>query len=195
MRVQVAHPAEHEPIVDLPYRDRLDQWRMSNVHSVLGLHRHVVKLVEYDDVSYVVKELPDDLALREYRLLRELAEDGLPTVEAVAAVTDRACGEALIITRHLDYSLPYRSLLMGRGLRIPYLGERLLDALVVLLVRIHLAGFFWGDCSLSNTLFRRAAGALQAYISDLETAERHAQLTAGLRSCDLEIATQNGAGG
>jgi len=195
MRVQVAHPAEHQPIVDLPYRDRLDAWRMSNVHDVLGLHRHVVKLIEYDHVSYVVKELPDDLALREYRLLRELDEDRLPTVEAVAAVTDRPCGEGLIITRHLDYSLPYRSLLMGRGLRIPYLGERLLDALVVLLVRIHLAGFFWGDCSLSNTLFRRDAGALQAYIIDMETAERHTELTAGQRSFDLEIATQNVAGG
>ncbi len=195
MRVQVAHPAEHQAIVDLPYRERLDAWSMPNVHNVLGLHRHVVKLIEYDEISYVVKELPDDLARREYRLLRELDDDGLPTVEVVAAVTGRPSGEGLIITRHLDYSLPYRSLLMGRGLRIPYLGERLLDALVVLLVRIHLAGFFWGDCSLSNTLFRRDAGALQAYIIDMETAERHAVLTDGQRSFDLDIATQNVAGG
>ena len=195
MRVHVAHPADHEAIVDLPYRDRLDSWTMTNVHQVLGLHRHVVKLIEFEHISYVVKELPDTLALREYRLLRELAEDGLPTVEAVAAVTDRSCGEGLIITRHLDYSLPYRTLLMGRGLNIPYLGERLLDALVVLLVRIHLAGFFWGDCSLSNTLFRRDAGALQAYIIDMETSERHHRLTDGQRIFDLDIATQNVAGG
>lgn len=195
MRVQVAHPAEHEAIVDLPYRDRLATWDMPNVHPVLGLHRHVVQLVEFEHASYVVKELPDHLARREYRLLRELADDGLPTVEAVAAVTDREAGEGLIITRHLDYSLPYRSLLMGRGLKIPYLGERLLDALVVLLVRIHLAGFFWGDCSLSNTLFRRDAGALQAYIIDVETAERHPRLTDGQRAFDLDLATQNVAGG
>ena len=32
--------------------------------------------------------------------------------------------------------------------------DGLLDALVELLVRLHLSGFFWGDCSLSNTLFR-----------------------------------------
>lgn len=168
---------------------------MPNVQSVMGLHRHVVRLLEFERVSYVVKELPDDLALREYRLLRELAEEGLPTVEVVAAVTERSCGEGLIITRHLDYSLPYRSLLMGRGLKIPYLGERMLDALVVLLVRIHLAGFFWGDCSLSNTLFRRDAGTLQAYIIDMETAERHPQLSDGQRRFDLEIATHNVAGG
>jgi tRNA A-37 threonylcarbamoyl transferase component Bud32 len=195
MRVQVAHPAEHEVIVDLPYRSRLDRWDMPNVHNVLGLHRHVVKMLEYEQISYVVKELPDHLALREYRLLRELDDEGLPTAEVVAAVTGRPSGEGLLITRHLDYSLPYRSLLMGRGLKIPYLGERVLDALVVLLVRIHLAGFFWGDCSLSNTLFRRDAGALQAYIIDMETAERHDRLTDGQRSFDLEIATQNVAGG
>ncbi|MDW3213902.1 MAG: DUF4032 domain-containing protein [Ilumatobacteraceae bacterium] len=195
MRVHVAHPSEHQAIVSLPYRLPLDDWDMDNVQQVLGLHRHVVKLLEYEHISYVVKELPDALALREYRLLRELDEHGLPTAEVVAAVTGRPSGEGLIITRHLDYSLPYRSLLMGRGLKIPYLGERLLDALVVLLVRIHLGGFFWGDCSLSNTLFRRDAGALQAYIIDMETAERHVRLTDGQRAFDLEIATQNVAGG
>src|SRR4029078_7617735 len=103
--------------------------------------------------------------------------------------------ECLVFTRHIDSALPYRSLLMGRGLKIPYLGDRLLDALVVLLARIHLFGFFWGDCSLSNTLFRRDAGALQAYIIDVETAEQHAELTAGQRELDLMIATDNVAGG
>lgn len=196
MRVQVAHPAEHAAIASLPFRESLDSWRSPNVHDVLGLHRHVVKLVEIGGTSYVVKELPDHLALREYRLLREIDEFGLPTVEVVAVVTERG-GDAdgMIVTRHLDYSLPYRSLLMGRGLKIPYLGDRLLDALVVLLVRIHLAGFFWGDCSLSNTLFRRDAGTLQAYIIDVETAEQHDELTPGQRDFDLMIATDNVAGG
>jgi hypothetical protein len=147
-------------------------------------------------VTYVVKELPDDLALREYRLLRELADDGLPTVEVVAAAVDRAKDQdGLLITRHLDYSLPYRSLLSGRGLTIPYLGDRMLDALVGLLVRLHLAGFWWGDCSLSNTLFRRDAGALSAYIIDVETGERYEQLSTGQRRLDLDIATENVAGG
>ena len=195
MRVQVARPAEHAALAQLPLDRRLGEWDLPNLHPVLGLHRHIVKLVEFQGVSYVVKELPDDLAEREYRLLREIAEAGLPTAEMVAVVSDRSDGEGLVITRHLDYSLPYRSLLMGRGLKIPYLGDRMLDALVVLLVRIHLAGFFWGDCSLSNTLFRRDAGALQAYIIDVETAERHSELTAGQRDLDLMIATDNVAGG
>jgi tRNA A-37 threonylcarbamoyl transferase component Bud32 len=195
MRVQVARPAEHAALTQLPFDRRLDEWDMPNVHRVLGLHRHIVKLVEFEGISYVVKELPDDLANREYRLLREIAECGLPTAEMVAVVTERQVGEGLVVTRHLDYSLPYRSLLMGRGLRIPYLGDRMLDALVVLLVRIHLAGFFWGDCSLSNTLFRRDAGALQAYIIDVETGELHEELTSGQRELDLMIATDNVAGG
>ncbi|MGB1824102.1 MAG: DUF4032 domain-containing protein, partial [Ilumatobacteraceae bacterium] len=172
---------------------------LPGIHRVLGVHRHEVKLVELGDVSYVVKELPDELADREYRLLRELAEGGLPTVEVVATVTGRSEDgfpvDGLLITRHLDYSLPYRSLLSGRGLSIPFLGDRMLDALVGLLVRLHLAGFFWGDCSLSNTLFRRDAGTLSAYIIDVETGERHERLTDGQRSLDLMIATDNVAGG
>ncbi len=195
MRLQVAHPDRHEALVDLPYREPLSSWDMPNVHKVLGLHRHVVKLVEFGENSYVVKELPDELARREYRLFRELDELGLPTVEVVSVVTDRDIDDGLVITRHLDYSLPYRSLLMGRGLEIPYLGDRLLDAMVALLVRIHLAGLFWGDCSLSNILFRRDAGALQAYIIDLETAEMHDQLSDGQREFDVMIATDNMAGG
>jgi hypothetical protein len=195
MRVQVARPSEHAPLAELPFDVRLGDWDLPNVHPVLGLHRHIVKLVEFGGVSYVVKELPDALAEREYRLLRGIADSGLPTAEMVAVVTDRSVGEGLVVTRHLDYSLPYRSLLMGRGLEIPYLGDRMLDALVVLLVRIHLAGFYWGDCSLSNTLFRRDAGALQAYIIDVETAEHHPELTPGQRELDLMIATDNVAGG
>ena len=163
---------------------------------MLGLHRHVVRLIELDDVTYVVKELPDALVEREYRLLRELADDGLPTAEVVAALTGKPDDvDGMLVTRHIDYSLPYRTLLAGRGLTIPYLGDRVLDALVGLLVRLHLAGFYWGDCSLSNTLFRRDAGALSAFVIDMETGERYPTLSDGQRQLDLDIATENVAGG
>ncbi|MGI9029562.1 MAG: DUF4032 domain-containing protein [Ilumatobacteraceae bacterium] len=201
MRLQLADPADHPLIGTLPFAVDLVDWHLPHLHGVLGLHRHVVKLVELGDddghrTSYVVKELPDHLAQREYRLLRGLVEDHLPTAIVVAVVTERTGGrDGLLVTRHLDYSLPYRSLLSGRGLHIPYLGDRLLDSLVGLLVRLHLAGFFWGDCSLSNALFRRDAGALSAYIIDVETSERYAQLSDGQRRLDLDIATENVAGG
>jgi Domain of unknown function (DUF4032)/Lipopolysaccharide kinase (Kdo/WaaP) family len=196
VRLQLANPSLHPRVATLPYGRPLAEWDLPHMHGVLGLHRHVVRLIELDDASYVLKELPDRLALREYRLLRELADDGLPTAEVVAVLTNRPDGaDGILVTRHLDYSLPYRSLLAGRGLRIPYLGERLLDALVSLLVRLHLAGFFWGDCSLSNTLFRRDAGRLSAYVIDVETGERFASLSDGQRTLELQIATENVAGG
>ncbi len=200
MRLQFADPSDHPHLGLLPFATDLDDWDLPHMHGVLGLHRHVVRLVELgpegDRTSYVVKELPDHLARREYRLLRELADDRLPTAVVVAVVTARTGDrDGLLITRHLDYSLPYRTLLSGRGLSIPYLGERLLDSLVGLLVRLHLAGFFWGDCSLSNALFRRDAGALQAYVIDVETSARYPTLTAGQRQMDLDIAVENVAGG
>jgi len=200
VRLQFADPLEHPHVARLPFATDLADWDLPHLHGVLGLHRHVVRLVELGDEaerrSYVVKELPDHLAQREYRLLRGLVEDRLPTVVVVAVVTGRSGDrDGVLVTRHLDYSLPYRSLLSGRGLSIPYLGEKLLDALVGLLVRLHLAGFFWGDCSLSNALFRRDAGALSAYIIDVETSERYPQLTDGQRRLDLQIAAENVAGG
>ena len=199
MRLQLAKPTEHTSIVSWPLTTPLADWTIPGTHSVMGLHRHEVRMVETADAAYVVKELPDPLALREYRLLKLLVELDLPTAEVVGVVTERidadgGRGEGLLITRYIDYSLPYRVLLSGRGLQIPYLGERLLDSLAGLLVRLHLAGFFWGDCSLSNTLFRRDADALQAYIIDVETGERHPSLSDGQRALDLEIATQNVAG-
>ena len=200
VRLQFADPSDHPHLGGLPFATDLADWTLPHMHGVLGLHRHVVRLVELGDgphrTSYVVKELPDHLAEREYRLLRGLVEDRLPTAIVCAVVTERTADrDGLLITRHLDYSLPYRTLLSGRGMSIPYLGDRLLDALVGLLVRLHLAGFFWGDCSLSNTLFRRDAGLLQAYIIDVETSERYVSLTDGQREMDLDIATENVAGG
>ncbi len=196
MRLQIATPSEHPNIANLPFGERLGSWDLPHMHGVLGLHRHMVRLIELDGTSYVIKELPDDLVAREYRLLRELADAGLPTAEVVAAVTGKTGAvDGMLVTRHLDYSIPYRTLLAGRGLTIPYLGERVLDALVGLLVRLHLAGFFWGDCSLSNTLFRRDAGALSAYVIDMETGELHRELSPGQRTLDLQVATENVAGG
>lgn len=196
MRLQLASPTEHTAIVNWPLLQPLDEWRIEGMQRVAGLHRHIVRLVEVGHVSYVVKELPDHLAEREWRLLRQLIEEGLPAAEVVGVVTGRTDdADGLLITRHLDYSLPYRTLLSGRGLRIPYLGERVLDALAGLLVRLHLAGFFWGDCSLSNTLFRRDADALSAYVIDVETSEWHESLSTGQRMLDLHIATENVLGG
>src|SRR4051812_15573269 len=141
--------------LDLPWREPLDQWESERfVEVTRGIHRHVVRFVGYGDALYALKALPPRLARHEYRLLRALASDSaVPVVEAVGVVT-RSAGEdgfepeAVLITRHLDFSLPYRALFGGPS--VPDLRRGLLDGLAELLVRIHLAGFFWGDCSLSN---------------------------------------------
>jgi hypothetical protein len=61
------------------------------------------------------------------------------------------------------------------------------SALALLLVRLHLLGFWWGDCSLSNTLFRRDAEGFAAYLVDAETGEFQKTLSDGQREHDLEI--------
>src|SRR6187402_3269667 len=89
---------------------------------------------------------------------------------------------ALYALKELPAPLACRTLFARGG--VEDLRHRLLDAGAELLVRLHLAGFFWGDCSLSNTLFRRDAGLLQAYIIDVETSERYPQLSEGQRQMD-----------
>jgi hypothetical protein len=65
------------------------------------------------------------------------------------------------------------------------------NALAYLLVRLHLIGFWWGDCSLSNTLFRRDAEGFAAYLVDAETGEFQKKLSDGQREHDLELARFN----
>jgi Domain of unknown function (DUF4032)/Lipopolysaccharide kinase (Kdo/WaaP) family len=185
--------------LDLPWDQPLIEWQHERLVQVArGIHRHVVRFVSYEDRLYALKELPPRLAEREYRLLRQMATDNIPVVEVVGFVADRIEAdtgdplEAVLITRHLEFSLPYRALFMGHG--IPDLRNRLLDALAGLLVRLHMNDYFWGDCSLSNTLFRRDAGELASYLVDAETAEYHVPLSDGLRRFDINIAEENVAG-
>jgi hypothetical protein len=184
----------HPDFLDLPWEQPLVDWESERlVRVVRGIGRHVVRFVDYDGAVYALKELPGEVAQREYGLLRQLGVAEMPVVEVVGVVTRGSDAlEAVLITRHLDYSLPYRTLFSGPGR--PDLGDRLLDAGAQLLVRLHLTGFFWGDCSLSNMLFRRDAGALSAYLVDAETGELHVTLSDGQRNHDLVIAEENLAG-
>jgi hypothetical protein len=200
----VARPGNPD-FLDLPWDRPLEDWRVERLVDVArGVHRHVVKFVDYDGALYALKELPPRVAEREYRMLRRLAEESLPVVEVVGVVARHEAAtreplEDVLITRYLGYSLPYRTLFTHRRgpatSDVRVLHDRLLDALAGLLVRLHLIGFYWGDCSLSNTLFRRDAGALAAYVVDAETAEWHPSLTDGQREADLEITQCNVAGG
>ncbi|MFC8503787.1 DUF4032 domain-containing protein [Pedococcus sp. NPDC057267] len=185
-------------LLDLPWDLPLETWPEEYLAALpRGISRHVVRFVKLSGRVLAIKEIKDELATREYQMLRMLDRLDLPTVEPFGVVSGRVGrdGEPLdacLVTRHLQFSLPYRAL-FSQSLRADT-STRLIDALAVLLVRLHLTGFWWGDVSLSNTLFRRDAGAFAAYLVDAETGELHQSLTDGQREHDLDIARVNIAG-
>jgi hypothetical protein len=178
-------------LLALPWSEPLEDWRDDHLVEIRqrGISRHVVRFVADGDDLFALKELPERLARREYKMLRELEGLNVPAVEVVGIAVDRGADlDAILVTRYLAYSTTYRAIFSSpRGLQPT---DGLLDALVELLVRLHLSGFFWGDCSLSNTLYRYDAGTLEAYLVDAETSERHPSLTDGQRDWDLELATE-----
>ncbi|MBM6403161.1 DUF4032 domain-containing protein [Phycicoccus sp. CSK15P-2] len=185
-------------LLDLPWRIPLEEWPEDLLAALpRGISRHVVRFVRLSGRVLAIKEIKDDIARREYEMLRNLRRLALPAVEPFAVVsgrvgTDGEPLDACLVTRHLQFSLPYRAL-YSQSLR-KGTATRLIDALAVLLVRLHLTGFWWGDVSLSNTLFRRDAGSFAAYLVDAETGELRSRLSDGQREHDLEIARVNIAG-
>ena len=182
-------------IVSLPWSVPLKDWTDEFVVPLpRGLSRHVVRIVRLGPATYAVKETQEPIAFREYTMLRDLQRLGLPSVVPQAVVTGRVDkqGEELptaLLTQHLKFSLPYRSL-FAHGMTADNLPS-LVDAIVVLLVRLHLTGFYWGDVSLSNVLFRRDAGAFAAYLVDAETGELRPQLSDRMRHNDVTVGCEN----
>jgi len=185
-------------LLDLPWNLPLEVWPEETIAALpKGISRHLVRFVNLSGYVVAIKETSAELARKEYDMLRTLQRLDIPCVDPIAVITNRTTvkGEDLessLVTRHLKFSLPYRAL-FSQSLR-PDTATRLVDALAVLLVRLHIVGFFWGDVSLSNTLFRRDAGAFAAYLVDAETGQLYDGLSNGQRENDLEIARVNIAG-
>jgi hypothetical protein len=186
-------------LLDLPWQLPLEQWPEENIAALpKGLSRHTVRFAHLSSYVIAIKETLPELAVREYEMLKSLQKLDVPCVEPFAIIKNRKDDDgnelpAVLITRHLKFSLPYRAM-WSQGLR-PDTATRLVDALALLLVRLHIAGFFWGDVSLSNTLFRRDAGSFAAYLVDAETGQLYdSGLSNGQRENDLEIARVNIAG-
>ncbi|HCX83693.1 MAG TPA: DUF4032 domain-containing protein [Micrococcales bacterium] len=194
-RLQITAASPDPALLTLPWHLPLEEWPDSVLAALpRGISRHVVRFVRLSGRVIAVKEIGETVAHREYELLRQLSRIDVPSVEPVGVITGRRSldGEPLtpaLVTEHLAFSLPYRAL-FSQYLR-PDTATRLIDALAVLLVRLHLHGFYWGDVSLSNTLFRRDAGAFAAYLVDAETGDLHDRLSDGQRAYDLEIARVN----
>jgi hypothetical protein len=145
--------------------------------------------------TYALKEEPAFVAGTEFSVLRHLQTLGLPAVIPVGLSESVDGTTAILVTEYLDFSIQYRRLLMRFPLGPGPYRDRLLDAMAWLLVDLHRAGVYWGDCSLANTLFRRDGDKIQAYLVDAETSEIHPSLSDGQRAYDLDILVENVAFG
>ena len=190
---------DNPDFLELPWDQPLATWEVDNIVEMpRGVHRHVVRFVSYGQAVYAIKELPLAFARNEFAALRELQNREASVVE-VAGIVERSWVDpteewsAAVITRYLDFAFSYRELISGTGF-----GKRrdhLLDGFAGLLVELHLLGCYWGDCSLSNVLYRYDAAALDITMVDAETTELHDRLSRGQRQSDLEIMILNVAGG
>jgi hypothetical protein len=193
MRFVFSPPAEEATgVLTLPWTEPLEDWKDERLVEIRqrGISRHVVRFASDNGVLYALKSISERLARREYRLLRSLAQLGIPAVEVVGVAVDLGPeADAILVTKFLPFAATYRAVFSSPRGGGPQ-ADKLLDALVELLVRLHLSGFFWGDCSLSNALFRYDAGTLEAYLVDAETSEQHPELTAGQRHFDIELAVE-----
>lgn len=194
-QLQIMSATPDSALLDLPWRRPLVEWP-ADVLAALprGISRHVVRFVRLGGRVLAIKEISEHVAFREYELLRQLRKLEIPAVLPVGVVTGRRDDdgeplEAALVTEHLAFSLPYRAV-FSQAVR-PDTATRLIDALAVLLVRLHLVGFYWGDVSLSNTLFRRDADQFAAYLVDAETGDLHRELSPGQRSYDVDLARTN----
>ncbi|KSW29436.1 DUF4032 domain-containing protein [Cellulomonas sp. B6] len=194
-RLQITAANPDPALLDLPWDVPLEDWPTDMLAALpRGISRHIVRFARLSGRVIAIKEIGETVAYREYELLRQLRKLEVPSVEPVGVITGRRSPdgeplEAVLITQHLQFSLPYRAL-FSQSLR-PDTATRLIDALAVLMVRLHLAGFYWGDVSLSNTLFRRDAETFAAYLVDAETGDLHDRLSPGQRAYDLEVARVN----
>ena len=184
-------------LLTLPWDTPLEQWPDALIAALpRGISRHIVRFVGINRGIVAVKEIGARTAHHEYKMLRELQRLGAPSVRPVAVITGRHPAEedygeltAALVTEHLEFSLPYREI-FSRHLTVVE-AEKLIRALSVLLVRMHLLNFYWGDVSLSNTLFRRDAETYSAYLVDAETGEFQPNLSESRRLYDVDIARVN----
>ena len=194
-RLRLREPSPE--LLDLPWELALADWPATLPFRDLavGPSRHLVRFLQTDVELIALKEEPIAIAEREYDILRHLEDAGLPAVVPMGVAADETRDAAILVTRFLPSSLQYRRLLA----RVPpgpgYLRDQLLDAMAGLLVDLHRGGVYWGDCSLTNTLFRRDGNKVQAYLVDAETGELHPSLSDGQRAYDLEVLTENVAFG
>lgn len=186
---------KYPDFLDLPWGEPLENWDQfypNMVEYEIGLHRNEVKFLEYDNVVYAFKELPKKLASHEFTMLKELKELEIPVVNPVGYVQFKKENDeeyGIVITEYLEYSIPFRLLFFKP--KLYRYQSKMIKSIANLIARLHIAKFYWGDCSLSNILFKRDAGELQAYLVDGETIQHYNSISDPRRQNDLDIMTEN----
>lgn len=191
----------HPDFLDLPWDISIRDWENERMVDLpKGISRHEVRFFQYPEGIYVIKELSERAARQDYGVLRILEEFASSAVRPVGLVEGRhpdrhAEESAALITEYEPFSFSYRELLSGPGF-----GPRrnqMINAFAELLVELHLAGVYWGDCSLNNVLYRFDAEAIDPIMVDAETAQvfPEGMLSDGRRQEDIEIMILNVAGG
>lgn len=196
-RVATIEAAVETEIATLPWHLAVQDWPTGNLATTAGKSRNTVRFVHLDGAVIAIKETSEQVAGREYRTLRKLAKLGIPCVEPMAVITGRTTlnGELLkpaLVTRHLESSKPYRALFSQTPDKDTL--TRLIDAHAMLMVRLHLNGFYWGEASLSNTLFNLHAKVAPARLMHAEPGELYPKISSLQREYDLQIARLNIAG-
>jgi hypothetical protein len=183
-------------LLGLSWELPLARWHEDGFREMqVGPSRHLVRFLATDGRLFALKEEPLETAQREFAALRHLEELGLPAVSTIGLAEAPDRDTAILVTEYLANSLQYRRLLMRFPVGPGSYRDRLLDAMAWLLIDLHRAGVYWGDCSLANTLFRRDGDKIQAYLVDAETSEVHPSLSDGQRRNDLDILVENVAFG
>jgi hypothetical protein len=189
---------EHPDFVDLDWSQPISDWVSPRLVSMPeGIHRHPVVFVAYAQGIYAIKELPIRFARHEFETLGAMEEITRHVAVPVGLVErpwidGSSESSGAVITQYVSHAFPYRHLVSGHDF-----GQRrdsLLDAFAGLLVELHLHGFYWGDCSLSNTLYRWDASSIEAIMIDAETSSIYGHISKGQRLEDLAIMELNVAG-
>ncbi len=116
MALEITAARPDPALLDLPWRVPLEDWPEELLAALpRGISRHVVRFVRLSGRVLAFKEIKADIARREYEMLRNLNRLRMPCVEPFGVVsgrigTDGEPLDAVLITRHLQFSLPYRAL-------------------------------------------------------------------------------------
>jgi len=111
----------HPGLLDLPWDAPMeDRHHPRRLDLPMGISRHQVQFLGFEDGLYAVKELPLALARHEQPVLRRLEDLGAPSVRPVAPaerpwLDPHEEASAAQVTGYVEYAFSYRELLSAEA--------------------------------------------------------------------------------